>query len=141
VPLQLTSRTAPPPSVSPTRPQQQHPVLAVILNRDDVELTLPAAIESATQEGRRLCVAIIRPRPRWSWDAVRYARRTEESDRQLVDLLHLVLAKTARVSGKPIIGLHLLAGLRGRCRAKVLERAVRRLARRYDAQPLGREAT
>ncbi|WP_040336844.1 hypothetical protein [Candidatus Blastococcus massiliensis] len=136
MPLQLTASYSPT-LVSPTWPQQQRPVLTVILDRDDVELTLPAAIESATPEGRRLCVAIIRPRPRWSRDAVRYARRTEESDRQIVDLLHLVTTKTARVSGKSIIGVHLIAGLRGRCRAKVLERA----ARRYDAQPLGTEAT
>lgn len=137
MPLQLTPRPSPkPPATHP--PGEQAPrVLAVILDRDDVELTLPAAIAQATEGSRELCVAIIRPRPLWSMDAALCALLADESDRQITDLLELVLAKTAKVAGKPIISVHLLTGLRGRRRRQVLERVVARLARHDDAQPLG----
>lgn len=137
MPLHLIPRSLLGPATA-TPPAERAPrVLAVILDRDDVHITLPAAITLATKESRQLCVAVIRPRPPWILNARLIALLGAESDRQITDLLHLVLAKTAKVDGKPIISVHLLAGLRGRRREQVLERAVKRLARRYDAQPLG----
>lgn len=137
MPLHLSPRSLLGPATA-TPPAEQAPrVLAVILDRDDVHITLPAAIALATRESRQLCVAVIRPRPLWTRNVALSALLADECDRQTTDLLELVLAKTAKVSGKPIISVHLLGGLRGRRREKVLERAVKRLARRYDAQPLG----
>ncbi|WP_040336845.1 hypothetical protein [Candidatus Blastococcus massiliensis] len=109
----------------------------MILDRDDVELTLPAAITVATKERRELCVAIVRPRPLWSMNAALCAALAEETDRQLTDLLELVRVKTARLAGEPRISVHLVAGLRGRRRQKVLDRLVGHLARHYDARPMG----
>lgn len=137
MPAHLSPRTLLGPATAAPPAERAPRVLAVILDRDDVHITLPAAIALATKESRQLCVAVIRPRPPWIMNTRLIALLGAESDRQITDLLHLILAKTAKVGGKPVVSVHLLAGLCGRRREQVLERAVKRLARRYNAPPLG----
>ncbi len=136
MPLPLPARSSPVPARA--RPAAEAPgILAVVLDRDDVQLTLPAAIAVAREEDRRLCVAVIRPVPLRAANPAVTALLAEETDRQLTDILALVLARTTEVDQDPVISVHLLAGLRGRRRRQVLERAVERLAQHYDARPLG----
>ena len=137
MPLQLTPHPSLTLPVAPPPAELAPRVLAVILDREDLDVTLPVAIALATEEQRELCVAVIRPRPLWSTDTALCTLLTEEVDRQVGQLLGDIAAATDAAGVMPVVTVQLLAGLTGRDRRLVLERVVIDLAWYYAARPLG----
>jgi nucleotide-binding universal stress UspA family protein len=133
----LASRSLPTDDPATTLPRTPPRVLAVVLDRDDVEITLPAAIAVATEQRRELCVAVIRPWPAEPEDAALDALLGEPGEREAEELLERAHAVTAAAGILPTVSVHLLAGLRSPDDRQVLDRVVARLARHYDAQPVG----
>jgi nucleotide-binding universal stress UspA family protein len=133
----LTASCLPADTSAPALPRIPPRVLAVVLDRDDVEITLPAAIAVATEERRELCVAVIRPWPADPQDAALDALLGEPGEREAEELLQRAHAVTAAAGILPTVSVHLLAGLRSPDDRQVLDRVVARLARHYDAQPVG----
>ncbi len=133
----LASRSLPTDDPATTLPRTPPRVLAVVLDRDDVEITLPAAIAVATEQRRELCVAVIRPWPAEPEDAALDALLGEPGEREAEELLEQVHAVTAAAGIRPTVSVHLLVGLQSPGDRQVLDRVVAGLARHYDARPVG----
>ena len=133
----LASRSLPTDDPATTLPRTPPRVLTVVLDRDDVEITLPAAIAVATEQRRELCVAVIRPWPADPQDAALNALLGEPGEREAEELLEQVHAVTAAAGIRPTVSVHLLVGLQSPGDRQVLDRVVAGLARHYDARPVG----
>ena len=133
----FASRSLPTDDPATTLPRTPPRVLAVVLDRDDVEITLPAAIAVATEQRRELCVAVIRPWPAEPEDAALDSLLGEPGEREAEELLEQVHAVTAAAGIRPTVSVHLLVGLQSPGDGQVLDRVVAGLARHYDARPVG----
>lgn len=135
------SLTAPTPAGAPAvlRSGAPHPgrLLAVVLDRDDLEITVPAALGAAVDDQAELHVAILQPRPAWTTDPALLARLVDRSERAAESLAAAVRSAAAAAGVPTTVSVHLLAGLDGRRRQRVLERVVARLACRFGARPVG----
>ncbi|SNS06530.1 hypothetical protein SAMN06893096_101653 [Geodermatophilus pulveris] len=142
LPLAPPGRTAPPAPTAPAgspagTPRGNAPrLLAVVLGRDGAVDVLDAAYGRAGETGQEVHTAVLLPRVPLTLDARLLAGLAEEADREAADLLALARSRAAAAGVPARISLHRLAGLRGRRRERVLDRAVSRLARRLDAVPL-----
>lgn len=109
-------------------------LLAIVLDPEDVDSHLPIATHLARETGQELHVAVLLPRLPFTFDAALLARLADSSDRRAVDLVTLAGLITAGSGVRTRLTLHLLRGLDGPRRQRVVDRAVARLARRLDAQ-------
>lgn len=110
----------------------------MVLEETDVDTVLPPALASAVLDARPLTVAVLRPHPGWTIDARLMAVLAEESDRETARLTTRVTERLRAAEVEAEVVVHLVRGLDGRRRAAVLDRALRALARRHDAEPIMR---
>lgn len=129
------------PTPAPVAPRVLQPparsLLVVVLGPEDVDIPLSAALAISAEERRKLFVGILRPRPAWTADPQARALLAERSDHEIAEMVAVIAEAAADAGVRPTVSVHVLPGLGGPDRARLLERAVARLARRHDAQPLG----
>ncbi len=133
----LDLQPAPAPTTPSTTPQTRR-VLAVVLRRQEVDEHQPIAADHAPDTARELHVAVLLPRLPFTFDAALLARLADSADREAADLVTLVSRRTAASGVRTKMTLHLLRGLHGPRRQRVVDRTVARLARRLDAEPAPR---
>ncbi|RBY86303.1 hypothetical protein [Blastococcus sp. TF02A-30] len=129
---------APPPAARPAPPRSARRLLAVVTDAGTAAASVDAALAEADRAGAAaLHVAVVLPRTPFTLDAGLLARLSEEADRAVVELMGLVSRRTAGAAHRTTLSVHLVRGLRGRRRERVLDRLASRLARRLDAVRVG----
>ncbi|WP_409331619.1 hypothetical protein [Trujillonella humicola] len=131
--LTLDQHVVPEPETVPPQLDRPDRVLAIIIDPEDVDLVLPVALAAAVEDLLELHVAVLGPRSPRGEDGDRV-------DRWCGELVRWVRAVTADAGVDAPVSVHLLHELRASRRPHVLARVVHWLARRSDAQPLGRWA-
>ncbi|SNR94569.1 hypothetical protein SAMN04488107_0780 [Geodermatophilus saharensis] len=141
--MTATVPVAPPPAPARTRPAHRPRgvpprLLVPLTGREGALAALDEAHALARETGREVHTALLLPRVPVTADTALLVRLGEEAEREVADLVALATQRAAAAGLPARISVHRLAGLRGRRRERVLDRAVARLARRLDAVPVGR---
>ncbi|WP_369131217.1 hypothetical protein [Modestobacter roseus] len=136
--VRRSSPVQPPEAAGPPPPGARRRLLAVVLDETDLDTLLPPAIAAAVLDDRPLTVAVLRPSPGWTIDAALVAALAVESERVTGQLTARAGARVRAAGLEPHVVVHHVRGLRGRRRATALTRALREVARRYDAEPIVR---